>query len=52
MPAILEWSSNPGRAQEVEKRIRTIREVKRAKGAPISYPRLFVYGPMNYLMRK
>lgn len=35
MPTVLEWSSDPGGGQEVEKRIRTIREVKRAKETPI-----------------
>lgn len=36
MPTVLEWSSDPGGGQEVEKRIKTIREGKRAKGRPIS----------------
>lgn len=35
MPTVPEWSSDPGGGQEVEKRIRTIREVKRAKGTPV-----------------
>lgn len=36
MPTVLEWSSDPGGGREVEKRIKTIREGKRAKGTPIS----------------
>lgn len=52
MPTAPEWSSDPGGGQEVAKRIKTIREVKRAKGTPVFLSKATLSGPMNYLMRK